>query len=266
MCRSLEDAFLSDAVPADTKTWQGLDISNRPEMTPLELMYVTLEVPMMEPRGVLQDVVKPNLPWADAHFDERVSGIPHNPPPSHLFWPHATRNNEAFVDEQAKFSHTYPERFWPKEARVTWGETAGGLTQPFPMRGIRYEYGDLGDVVDLLDRDPYTRQGYLPVFFPEDTGAHHGERVPCTLGYQFFIREGKLDVIYYIRSCDFMRHFRDDVYLAIRLGQWVMEQLKHRNEKLQWLHSGRLIMHIGSFHVFAGDIPILKMRKGQRET
>src|SRR3546814_17811567 len=79
-------------------------------------------------------------------------------------------------------------------------------------------------------RSPYTRQAYLPVWFPEDTGSASGQRVPCTLGYQFLIREtpaGKvLHIIYNMRSCDFMRHLADDIYMTIRLAQWMPDQLQ----------------------------------------
>lgn len=257
LVRLLEVDFLKEARPTSTKTWQALDVTERPEMVPHELMNVSFEMEMIEPLGVLQDVVKPNLPWAEDHIQERVSGIPHNPPPSNEWWPYARNGNAEFKADEM-FSHTYPERFWPKHAG-SWQFRGGSDPQ-----GIRYDYGDLGDVVDLLERDPYTRQAYLPVWFPEDTGAHHGERVPCTLGYQFFIREGHLSIVYYIRSCDFMRHFRDDVYMAIRLAHWVLNQLRHRSEKLQWLKLGTLTMHIGSFHIFAGDIPILQAKSQGR--
>src|SRR3954468_15378336 len=94
------------------------------------------------------------------------------------------------------------------------------------MRGIRYDYGDLQDVVDMLVRSPYTRQAVLPVWFPEDTGAVHGERVPCTLIYHWMLRDGRLHCFYDIRSCDFVRYFRDDVYFAMRLTQWLIEQVQ----------------------------------------
>lgn len=135
------------------------------------------------------------------------------------------------------------------------------------MEGIRYRYGDLNDVVSLLAKEPYTRQAYLPVFFPEDTGAHHGERVPCTLGYHFLLREGKLHINYFIRSCDYLRHFRDDVYLAGRLCQWIVHQLIVKEawtgatEQALWgnVTPGTLTMFISSLHVFEGDLP--KMRR-----
>ena len=121
-------------------------------------------------------------------------------------------------------------------------------------RGIRFTYGDLQDVVELLQMSPLTRQAYLPVWFPEDTGAHHGERVPCTLGYHFIIRGGALHIIYYIRSCDFLRHFRDDVYMAARLALWVYDRVGAA------LKMGNLTMHITSLHVFEADMPVLRSR------
>ena len=98
-----------------------------------------------------------------------------------------------------------------------------------------------------MKRSPLTRQAYLPVFFPEDTGAHHGERIPCTLGYQFMQRRNQLSIWYFIRSCDFTRHFRDDVYLAIRLLDWMRQEVG-----LGW-GRGDFHMIIASLHMFHND-------------
>lgn len=130
----------------------------------------------------------------------------------------------------------YYSRFWP---------CGSG-----PSVGVRFRYGDLNDVVARLKTNLLTRQAYLPIWFPEDTGAPDGVRVPCSLGYHFMVREGKLHLTYHIRSCDFMRHFRDDVYMAVRLAQWVWQQL---GEDYNHLRMGELTMHIGSFHIFEGD-------------
>lgn len=203
-----------------------------PQETTIELEDFSFEYALPVSILELQTAVQPNLPWAEDHFQERVSGIPHNPPPSHEWWPFAQRNNDEHISG-GRFSHTYPERFWPVYA------TDYGVVS---NRGIRYPYGDLSDVVTLLRDRPGTRQAYLPVWFPEDTGATEGQRVPCTLGYHFLIRAGKLKVVYYIRSCDFYRHFRDDVYMAVRLGQWVGEKVG--------VPAARLVMHISSLHIF----------------
>ena len=129
------------------------------------------------------------------------------------------------------------------------------------MFGIRYNYGDFGDVIDLLQREPYTRQAFLPMWFPEDTGSVHGERVPCTIGYHFMRRGDYLHIVYYIRSCDYLRHFRDDIYMACRKLMWVLDELKTRDPK-RWSNvvPGYYAMHITSLHCFNKEKEVLKQK------
>ena len=127
------------------------------------------------------------------------------------------------------------------------------------MFGIRYNYGDFGDVIDLLQREPFTRQAFLPMWFPEDTGSVHGERVPCTIGYHFMRRGNYLPIVYYIRSCDYLRHFRDDIYMACRKLMWVLETLKERDpERWEDVVPGYYAMHITSLHCFNKEKGVLK--------
>jgi hypothetical protein len=206
--------------------------------------------------GTWGELIQPNLPWAEEHFLERVSGVPLNPAPSHVRWPYAQRNNAQHTDDLGKFSHTYPERLWPKHAYAnSWPE--GDVDSRFPMRGIRYAYGDLMDVVDLMDRSLYTRQAYLPVWFPEDTGATEKQRVPCTIGYHFIVRpsgiEGapnRLHIVYHMRSSDYVRYLRDDIYMAGRLAQWMTDMLNGRGHAVI---RDSLTLHITSLHSFVGD-------------
>lgn len=231
-------------------TWQSQDVSSRPEMVTRELTNITFELRIGEYQPKLAICTGANMPWAEDHFQERVSGEPLNPPPSEAYWPYAQKGNAEHKSD-AKFSHTYPERFWPKFANV--GETRPNGRQVFvPHNGIRFEYGDLADVVAHLNSQPGSRQAYLPVWFPEDTGAVHKERVPCTLGYHFLHRGGFMDITYHIRSCDYMRHWRDDVYMAGRLLQWMCEQVDFKPTPRN------LIMNITSFHIFEGDVRWLK--------
>lgn len=227
---------LSKAPVVEVGEWQAIR-DDRPQMKTIELEDVSFEwtIPTSDaPKIALQVAVNPNLPWAEDHFLERISGAPLNPPPSHSWWPFAQRDNSEHTAE-GKFSHTYPERFWPKFA-----ESLGIRS------GIRFEYGDLDDTIDLLKSRPGTRQAYLPIWFPEDgAAALSGERVPCTLGYHFLIRGGRLKIVYYIRSCDFYRHFRDDVYMAARLAQHVGERVGATPRSL--------VMHISSLHIFAAE-------------
>jgi len=127
-------------------------------------------------------------------------------------------------------------------------------------KGIRFDYGDLGDVIDLLEKEPFTRQAFLPIWFPEDTGVTHGERVPCTIGYHFMRRDKFFHISYFIRSCDYIRHFRDDIYLAIRKLMWILDELKKRDpEGWKNVVPGYYSMHIISLHCFNKEKGLLKL-------
>lgn len=237
-----------------TARWQGVSTEGHPDMATHEITNVFFKVAVPPgPLDLLASQIGPNLPWADDHFKERVGGEPLNPPPSWVKWPYAHSADRFVKDDQ--FNHTYPERFWPKYA----GMTSGGKTKEEPLDyrrnrvGIRYPYGDLNDLLRLLAKDPHTRQAYLPIFFPEDTGAVHGDRIPCTLGYHFLVRGNKLHLAYFIRSCDFVRHFRDDVYLAVRLQRFVVDYVRLNREDLADLTPGDFTMWVGSLHCFVND-------------
>jgi len=249
LCMQLRKDFLTKGMEVNVGEWQAIKDPNLPLSKTLELQNVSIQVKIPEAVNALQKLIEPNLPWAEDHFLERVCGSPLNPPPSHEWWPFAQKNNDQHMKEK-KFSHTYPERMWPKMANVG-NKTDKGRQIFVPHVGIRYMYGDLDDVVEQLYKSPGTRQAYLPIWFPEDTGAVHGERVPCTLGYHFLIRQERLYCTYYIRSCDFLRHFVDDVYMAARLAQWMVEKLRALD--YHDLRPGLLVMHMASLHVFQGE-------------
>ena len=229
--------------------WQSQDVSDKPHMISRELRHETFRLPVAQSVNGLLNDINPNMPWAEDHFQERVSGEPLNPPPSEAWWPYRVNGNEAHKDGH-KFSHTYPERMWPKLANGGPGPFKDSVHQ-----GIRYPYGDLIDVINQLTDNPLTRQAYIPLWFPEDTGAVDGQRVPCTLGYHVLIRNGRAEIVYYIRSCDLLRHFTDDVYMACRLLQWVVGKLRENGIDTR---ASQLIMHISSLHVFRGDYPRLE--------
>lgn len=230
--------------------WQAIK-GHTPFARTYELEDISFEIPVPEGQEEWVQMIKPNLPWAEDHFQERVSGKPLNPAPSHAWWPFNVNKNKLHI-KQGKFSHTYPERMWPRYASATDDPNDRPIGPDGSNRGIRYRYGDLADLVNLLETSPHTRQAYLPIWFPEDTGSHHGERVPCTIGYHFLTRNGKTKIVYYMRSCDFIRYFRDDVYMAGRLLQWVCERVGTKPSKL--------VMHISSMHIFEADLTIMKQR------
>jgi hypothetical protein len=253
----------------DTGHWQGVSTEGKPDLVTFELM--NLHWAAMMPWSVHDAELQcmTNLPWAEDHFQERVSRVPSNPGEQYKNWPW-WRGQDYLAMETfhlkdhsfvRAFSHTYQERFWPKEAG--WDTYGSG----FPRKGIHYPYGDLDDVVNLLREHPFTRQATFPIFFPEDTGAVHGGRVPCTLHYHFLRRGDSLHLWYPIRSCDAVRHFRDDIYMAVRLCQWVIEELtklnhdgipcEHRYPDWVNVKPGFLHFTAYSFHVHKGDLHLL---------
>jgi len=259
----------------DSGHWQGVTTEGKPDLVTLELLNLGIDAQMPGDMDQAQNLLSPNLPWAEDHFQERVSRVPSNPGEQYKNWPwwspekeqvtvagivgdiYPEASGRSDIPEPFKFTHTYQERFWPKHSQADWESRETQVWEH--MKGIRYEYGDLDDVVNLLREHPFTRQATFPIFFPEDTGAVHGGRIPCTLHYHFLRRGDHLHLWYPLRSCDAIRHFRDDVYMAVRLCQWVINELTwvKPDESWQDVKPGFLHFTAYSFHVHKGDLHLL---------
>lgn len=100
---------------------------------------------------------------------------------------------------------------------------------------------------ELLEK-PNSRQAVMTMYDRHEDMLNWGgfDRVPCSLSYQFMIREGKLVVIYNQRSCDFVKFFGADVYFTIELLKMVAKNLG--------IEAGQFIHNLGSLHAFAGDL------------
>lgn len=246
--------LLKNGEAIDNQYWQAQKIE-KDDFKSYEVQNISFTAPMPDTKEELVKQVEPNVEWADEQFSERVGGKPLNPMPSYERWPFwVKKSNFSLEIDNEKFSHTYAERFWPKY------DEDGQV-----RKGVRFDYGDTNDVIDLLIRDPYTRQAFLPIWHPEDTGQVHKMRVPCTLGNHFMMRSNKLNVFYIIRSCDALRYLRDDIYMAARLNQWMLEKLKSRDDFWNNVTIGDFTFHCFSLHIFKGDVPILKLKEEQRK-
>lgn len=238
-------ARLLNTDPKNFGKWQQLDISSSDAHATYELLNSTIWYQMPKTQTKAVRYINPNLPWAESHFLERVGGEPVNPGVEHQNWPfHA--GQVTLHQNGGKYDHNYMERIWPTGLK----DHFSAFPDKF-WHGYRFPLGDLDDVVTQLGTDPGTRQAYLPIWFPEDTGATKGQRVPCTLGYHFIIRDETLHMQYNMRSCEIYRHFTNDVYMAVRLCQWVADRLYNDHELDIGL--GQLTMNIVSMHGFVGD-------------
>lgn len=197
----LREKLYNEGYIIETERWQGG--TDHPAF--LEILHADMMCPMSETVEEANDLLGAVQPWADDHFAERVGGIPCNPPPSHVHW---LKDTDKYLMDEA-FSHSYPERMW----------------QDTEQMGVRFNIANLNTAVELLKKEPTTRQCYIPIWFPEDgTAALAGERVPCTFGWHFMLRENELHCAYHMRSCDVMRHLHNDLYFANRLCLWLIEQ------------------------------------------
>jgi len=223
--------LLASYTDSNNPEWQAVTIDNNNPM--VEITDLFLGFTSVSDSNVLAKEADPDLPWSEDHFQERINGKPINPGKQYKNWPYyKVLNNDSLFRPDGKFSHNYMERYWCKG-----------------YKGIRYEYGDLNNVINTLKKNRYTRQAYLAVWHPEDQ-LGDGVRVPCTIGYWFKYNDGALDITYHIRSCDAVRHFRNDIYMTYRLLQHVSESIN--------VKPGNMKMWIGSFHCFKSDLYNIK--------
>lgn len=100
----------------------------------------------------------------------------------------------------------------------------------------------LDQVRRLLARDPESRQGVIQLFDPErDTRGHRD--VPCTLGYRFFLRSGRLHMHTTMRSQDLWLGFPYDVFAATLLQELLAGWLG--------VELGEYRHHVDSLHLYA---------------
>jgi thymidylate synthase len=128
----------------------------------------------------------------------------------------------------------------------------GEIWRPMLVKGrFDYTYNErlrtqLPLMIEELKRNPNSRQTVLLIYQEQDQRGWGGRfRVPCSLSYQFIIRDERLHLIYSMRSCDYFNHFKFDVLLALNLQDYVASELE--------LSSGTLTHFIGSLHCFRKD-------------
>lgn len=171
--------------------------------------------------NVKSEDVKPSSiqPWADAEFEERINPYG-NVNPGTAYKLREEIWNEYMHD--GKFAYSYNERFFRNR--------------------------QLDKIISRLQEDHDSRQLWLSVWdCNEDVDKLGGiSRVPCSLGYNFQFREGKLNIHYVMRSCDFNTHFPNDVYLAIRLLEYVAERCN--------MEVGNFTHTMFSLHVYKKDV------------
>ena len=163
-----------------------------------------------------------SVAWVKAEFQERINPCMENPGEAWRIRPELW---QPFLTDQGIFDYTYSER-------------------------LNYR-DNLDKIVTEIRENPESRQLLLPVFSLNDVQYIGGKRrVPCSIYYQFLIRDGQVNIIYSQRSADVYTHFGNDVWLAWEMMRYIAT--------LTNLTPGFLYHNIGSLHVYHKDIENLK--------
>ncbi len=204
------------------KTMQDKIIEGDPDYETMELQnysYTILDAKSSEIPGVSQ-------PWADAEFKERIT----NP------WENGRLGE--FIN---------PGEAYKLRGEV-WDEYLNDGKLAYTYNELLWNNNQFEKIVNRLKKDPDSRQLWISLWDPRrDVDKLGGiSRVPCSLGYAFQVREGKLNMHYVMRSCDFSTHFANDVYLAIKLLEYVAE--------ITGYEVGNFTHTMFSLHVYRKDL------------
>jgi len=191
-------------------TMQNKDVKDDERYETLELQNYSFCILDLSDKNSLVPV----LEWCRAEFDERISPNTKNPGEAWKLRPEVW--SEFLVD--GRFCYTYSERM--------------------------NAFEQVQNVIRELTVNPDSRQCIIHVHYPEDILIMRKKRMPCSIYYQLMVRRGELDIIYNMRSCDFNTHFRNDIWQASELRDYIAGELG--------IPPGRLYMNIGSLHVYKG--------------
>lgn len=102
----------------------------------------------------------------------------------------------------------------------------------------------LEDIIQLLRRKPDSRQAVAQIFAHDD--LTNVKDVPCTTNLQFFIREGRLDMVTSMRSNDAYLGLPHDIFAFTMIQEMVAIRLG--------IELGTYKHFVGSLHLYARNI------------
>lgn len=228
------------------KHYQNKNIEGNENFVTKELIceqYCLIELP--DPENLFIFMEEEAREWAEAEFQERISGKELNPGEA---WKIRGKVWEEFLVD-GRFDYTYPERM-----------NQGVIYNKEPNTKLEA-------IIQLLRDDPDTRKAILDIYgeyhstFPQDIIAVDSNRldgharIPCSMYYDFLIRENQkgekiLNICYHQRSSDFITFFGTDVYFAWKLMEYVADKVG--------VKPGYLYHTIDSIHSYKKDWTKLK--------
>jgi len=177
------------------------------------------------------------LTYVLAEFRERVCGKASNPGTAYL---HRKDLWEEFL-HNGRFAYTYSERITP-QLQIILEELR---TNPESRQAIINIHSNICPESYTNSTSP-KHPNYVVQPSKDLSNQGGGGRLPCSIYYQIMIREEKVDLIYTMRSCDFLIHFPVDISLALLLQDWFSDSLS--------LATGTFTYFTGSLHAYQKDI------------
>jgi len=114
-----------------------------------------------------------------------------------------------------------------------------------------HAYGQLATVIDLLSRQPDTRQAYISIYDPSIDVERIGQgyQIPCILGYGFSIdmEEKVLNMSVDMRSADITNCLRNDIWLANAFRGYMLNMLQIQYPELE---PGELVFNVKDLHAY----------------
>lgn len=200
------------------QTMQDKNIENDPRYITSELLCYCYMITNPKDKDILLKYFKGDenferaIQWANAEFLERIGRQKLNPGEA---WKIREDVWKEFIHE-GKMAYTYSERIGDQVQKV----------------------------IEEFKKHPSSRQGVISMWDrQEDIEKIGKDRVPCTMFYQVIQRDGKLHMIYAIRSNDLYEHWCYDVWLAIELQKYIAKELN--------LEVGNFYQFITSLHSYA---------------
>jgi thymidylate synthase len=224
MLNEVERDLVEMGTKYQSATVQDQDVKDDPDFQTIELVGYAYMLAQFDINGMTELVKKDgkiNMEWLIAELSERTYGL---------------NNNDITMNPGRAW--LYNEEFWGKFIRD--GVFSYSYCERFQEQ--------LPYIIRELQLRPNTRQAVMTMYDRHQDMLNWGgrDRVPCSLTYQFLLREDKLCLIYNQRSCDFVKFFPADVFLTVGLLQYVANQIGKE--------PGQFIHFLGSLHAFAGDL------------
>lgn len=100
---------------------------------------------------------------------------------------------------------------------------------------------NLKKIIGLLQSDKYSRRAVVPIYKEHDVGLNSRD-IPCTLDFQFLVRENCLHMIVNMRSNDIFLGFPYDIFNFSMFQEYISTILH--------LELGEYVHMVGSFHYY----------------